>query len=182
MDAVFAIRQLLEKYLEKEKELYLVFIDLEKAYDRVPRDEIWRCLRMAGSPEKYVRVIQDMYDKATTQIRSSAGVTDHFPVKVGLHQGSALSPYLFDVIMDVLTEGVRRDAPWCMLFADDVVLCGKRVREVEQELDGWRKALEDKGLKINRTKTVQMNFGVRAGLPIRQNGRLPRAPRFEDLH
>ncbi|KAL1448427.1 hypothetical protein WDU94_003661 [Cyamophila willieti] len=141
-----------------------------KAYDRVPRDEIWRCLRIAGAPEKYVRVVQDMYEKATTQIRSGVGLTDKIPVKVGLHQGSALSPYLFDVIMDVLTEGVRRDAPGCMLFADDVVLCGESAIDVERELDGWRKALEEKGLKINRTKTVQLNFGMENGDTIHLDG------------
>ena len=170
MDAVFAIRQLLEKYLEKEKPLFLVFIDLEKAYDRVPRDEIWRCLRIRGTPEKYVRIVQDMYHMASTQIRSSAGLTESIPVQVGLHQGSGLSPYLFDVIMDVLTDDVREEAPWCMLFADDVVLCGENANEVERDLDKWRNALEEKELKINRTKTVQMNFGIENGDKIKLDG------------
>ncbi|KAI5746584.1 hypothetical protein M8J77_005190 [Diaphorina citri] len=70
-DAIFALRQLLEKHLEKEKSLSMVFIDLEKAYDRVPREEIWRCLREKGTPEKYVSIVRDMYERATTKIGSS---------------------------------------------------------------------------------------------------------------
>ena len=54
IDAIFALRQLMEKYAEKQKELHLVFIDLEKAYDRVPRQEVWRCMRLKGLSEKYV--------------------------------------------------------------------------------------------------------------------------------
>ena len=51
--------------------------------------------------EKYVRLVQDMYHDVKTLVRSSVGETRTFTVKVGLHQGSALSPYLFDLIMDV---------------------------------------------------------------------------------
>lgn len=91
-------------------------------------------------------------------------------MQVGLHQGSALSPYLFDIVMDVLTDDVRREPPWCMLFADDVVLCGESAVEVERELECWRKALEEKGLKINRTKTVQLNFGMENGEMIHLDG------------
>jgi Reverse transcriptase (RNA-dependent DNA polymerase). len=78
---------------------------------------------------------------------------------VGLHQGSALSLYLFDVIIDVLTKDVRREASWCMLFVDDVVLCGKKKEDMEEWLNEWRTSLEERELKINQTKTVQMNFG-----------------------
>jgi Reverse transcriptase (RNA-dependent DNA polymerase). len=49
-DVVFALRQLMEVHYEKEKALFFVFIDLEKAYDRVPRDEIWRYMRAKGAP------------------------------------------------------------------------------------------------------------------------------------
>ncbi|KAI5715312.1 hypothetical protein M8J77_013954 [Diaphorina citri] len=158
-DAIFALRQFMEIHLEREQSLIFVFIDLEKAYDRVPREEIWRCMREKKVPEKYVRIVQDMYDRVSTKIRSSVGLTERIPTEVGLHQGSALSPYLFDVIIDVLTKDVRREAPWCMLFADDVVLCGKKKEEMEEWLNEWRTSLEERGLKINRTKTVQMNFG-----------------------
>ena len=58
-DAIFAVRQLMEKHREKQKGLHMVFIDLEKAYDRVPRQEIWRYMREKGVPEKYVMIVQD---------------------------------------------------------------------------------------------------------------------------
>jgi len=57
-DATFILRQTMEKHQEKQEGLHVVFIDLEKAYDRVPRQEVWRCLREKGVPEKYVRVIK----------------------------------------------------------------------------------------------------------------------------
>ena len=50
-DAIFAVRQLMEKHREKQK-TYIVFIDLENAYDRVPRQEVWRCMKEKGVPEK----------------------------------------------------------------------------------------------------------------------------------
>ena len=66
-DAIFAVRQLMEKHREKQKGLHMVFIDREKAYDRVPRrQEVWRCMREKGVPEKYVMIVQDMYEVART--------------------------------------------------------------------------------------------------------------------
>ena len=63
-----------------------------------------------------------MYDGAITTVRSAAGLTGEFKVEVGLHQGSAFSPLLFAIIMNKLTENIRKDAPCDMLFADDIML------------------------------------------------------------
>ena len=108
-DAMFALRMLMEKYREGQKELHCVFVDLEKAYDRVPREELWYCMRKSGIVEKYVRLIQDIYEGSETVVRCAVGTTESFKVKVGLHQGSVLSPFLFAVIMDRLTDEVREN-------------------------------------------------------------------------
>ena len=81
--------------------------------------------------KKYVQLVQNMYKGSKTVLRCAAGTTENFKVKIGLHQGSALSPFLFAVIMDRLMDEVRREPPWTMLLANDIVIC----KEVEQRLE-----------------------------------------------
>ena len=160
-DAIFAIRQLCEKYRGAHKNLHMVFVDLEKAYDRVPRAVLWWALKEKGIPGKYVQLIRAMYSRCSTQVRSTAGTTGTFNVAVGLHQGSALSPYLFVLIMDALTSDIQEEAPWCMLFADDIVLVAEGGLEVQSRLEAWWNRLENVGLKVSRTKTEYLfcDFG-----------------------
>ena len=115
-DAIFAARQVIEKHREMQKELHMVFIYLEKAYDRVPRQEVGRCLREQSVPEKYVRPLKDTYEDARTQIKTSIGLTGKITVRVGLHQGSSLSQYLFDMILDVMGLGVKEQPPVCRRY------------------------------------------------------------------
>ncbi|KAK3506807.1 hypothetical protein QTP70_028370 [Hemibagrus guttatus] len=122
--------------------------NLEKAYDRVPREELWYCMRKSGVAEKYVRVVQDMYERSRTVVRCAVGQTEEFNVEVGLHQGSALSPFLFAIVMDQLSEEVRQESPWTMMFADDIVICSESREQVEENLERWRFALERRGMKV----------------------------------
>ena len=133
-NAIFCLRMLLEKWTEGQKAVHCVFIDLEKAYDRVPREELWEFLRLAETSKCYIGIIKDMYDEMTT-VRSAAELTEEFKVDVGIHQGSALSPFLFAVIMDKLTKDVRKDEQWDMLFADVMVLPRQNHRELEDDLE-----------------------------------------------
>ena len=86
----------------------MVFVDLEKAYDQVPRELIWWCLRKKGVPEGYVTIIQDMYNDCETLVSTRTGDTEYFHVGVGLHQGSALSPLLFIQTLDVLQADIGK--------------------------------------------------------------------------
>ncbi|KAK3545654.1 hypothetical protein QTP70_009556 [Hemibagrus guttatus] len=162
-DAIFALRILMEKYRDGQRELHCVFVDLEKAYDRVPREELWYCMRKSGVAEKYVRVVQDMYERSRTVVRCAVGQTEEFKVEVGLHQGSALSPFLFAIVMDQLSEEVRQESPWIMMFADDIVICSESREQVEENLERWRFALERRGMKVSHSKTEYMCVNEREG-------------------
>ena len=110
-------------------------------------------MRKSGIVEKYVRLLQNMYEGSETVVRCAVGTTESFKVKVGLHQGSALSLFLFAVIMDRLRDEVRREPPWTMLFAHDIMICEETREEVEQRLESWRYALERREMKVSRSKT-----------------------------
>ena len=106
-DVIFAARHVIVKHREMQKELHIVFIDLEKAYDRVPLQEVWRCLREQGAPENYVCQVKDTYEDA----RTSIGVTGKITFSVCLHQGSSLSACLFDMILDVMGRSIKEQPP-----------------------------------------------------------------------
>ena len=147
----------MEKYREGQRELHCVFLDLEKAYDRVPREELWYCMRKSGMTEKYVQLVQDMYKGSKTVLRCAVGTTESLKVKIGLHQGSALSPFLFAVIIDRLTGKIRKEPPWTMnlsgkgQFADDIVICEEAREEMERRLKCWRFVLERREMKVSRS-------------------------------
>jgi len=84
--------------------------------------------------------------------------TEDFPITIGLHHGSTLSPYLFTLVLDLPMEHIQELAPRCMLFADDVVLFG----ESRVKVNG-RQALEAYGFRLSRSKTEYMecNFSGR---------------------
>uniref|UniRef100_A0A8C4NFF6 ribonuclease H n=1 Tax=Eptatretus burgeri TaxID=7764 RepID=A0A8C4NFF6_EPTBU len=162
-DAMFALRMLMEKYREGQKELHCVFVDLEKAYDRVPREELWHWMRKSGVVEKYVRIVQDMYEDSVTAARCAVGMTNPFKVNVGLHQGSTLSPFLFAMVMDRLTDEIRLESPWTMMFTDDIMICWESREQAEASLERWRYALERRGMIVSRSKMEYMCVNEREG-------------------
>jgi hypothetical protein len=98
------VRQLMERCREQKKDLHMIFIDLEKAYDKVPRNVMWWALQKHKASSKYITLIKDMYDNVVTSVRTSDIDTNDFSINIGLHQGSALSPYLFALVMDEVTR------------------------------------------------------------------------------
>ena len=118
-EAIFAIRQVQEKMREKNEKVLMAFLDLEKAYDRVPREVVYWCLRKRGIIAGLllslfflglIKIVEATYDGAKTKIRTQHGNTGAFGINVGVHQGSALSPLLF-TIMDTLTSEIRNSIP-----------------------------------------------------------------------
>ena len=79
-------------------------MDLEKAFDRVPRELVRWALRKLGVPEWLIRTGMALYTEACTVVRTDTGLSDNFEVKVGLHQGSVLNPLLFAAVMDLVSS------------------------------------------------------------------------------
>ena len=111
-DAIFIIRQVQEKYLARGRDMWMAFVDLEKAFDRVPREVLWWALRSAGVEEWMVNVVKAMYAGACTSVKLQNGESAAFEVNVGVHQGSVLSPLLFVIVLDTLSKRFREGLPW----------------------------------------------------------------------
>ncbi len=92
-DAIFALRQISEKTIEYNPNLYLVFVDQEKAFDRVNRDKLWQALEQYDIKGKLLDNIRAFYANSRSAVRTTSGTSDWFPVTSGIRQGCVLSPY-----------------------------------------------------------------------------------------
>ena len=170
-DAIFCLRHVQSLYMAKHRPLYHVFVDLEKAFDRIPRAAVTWALRRQGVPEQLVKAIMLLHVGSTTRVLAAGGLSEELGLSVGVHQGSTLSPLLFNLVMEEATKECTRQAPWSMLYADDLVLTAETWDGVVEEFKKWKMALEKRGMKVNMNKTKIMVTG-KESVPIR-SGRYP---------
>lgn len=165
-DQLFTLARILEGAWEYAHPVYMCFVDLEKAYDRVPREKLWEVLREYGVRGSLLRAIQSLYSQSESCVRVLGSQSVPFPVGVGLRQGCALSPILFVIFMDRISrrsrggEGLQfgdlRIAS--LLFADDVVLMASSACDLQHSLDRLAAECEAAGMKISTTKSEAMTL------------------------
>ena len=117
-------------------------------------------LRWMGVPEAEVRMVEGMYEKTTARVVGGEGASEEFEVKIGLRQGSVLSPLLFIAVLDLMSrKTVMKDALKKLLYADDLALVANGKQELQETLEEWNGLFTRHGLKINLEKTEVLHIG-----------------------
>ena len=184
-DHIFTLRQILEQSKEWNTSLYINFIDLEKAFDSIHRESLWKILRHYGVPAKLVRVIAMLFNDFKSQVICDSELTEAFNVSTGVKQGCILSPFLFILAMDWImknsTDGERRGIKWTMTmtttttledldFADDIALLSHRHQDMQEKTDAMAPTAGNLGLKVSTKKTKGMRMNARVQENIKLNG------------
>jgi len=122
----------------------MAFVDLEKAFDRVPREVVWWALRSLGVDEWLVTVIKAMYADKSTMVKLNGRVNEGFGLKGGVHQGTVLSPLLFIIVLEALSSSFRGATVqfWFCWQIEDLLV------------EMWKAGMEDW-----REKRLRMNVG-----------------------
>jgi len=164
-DQIFALRELMAGRDQWGLPLVAVALDFSSAYDSVDRDSLWEVLRGEGMGPRTLRVIQAMYRGTSVRVRAGGGESEAFSVDKGVKQGSVLSPVLFVALMDRVLAGALGEGSGCgffpavgsvldLDFADDVLLVGASVGEVQKGVAGVEREGAKYGLRLNPKKTV----------------------------
>ena len=184
-DHIVTLRQILEQSKEWNTPLYINFIDLEKAFDSIHRESLWKILRHYGVPAKLVQVVAMLYSDFKSQVICDSELTEAFNVSTGVKQGCILSPFLFILAMDWImknsTDGERRGIKWTMTmtatttledldFADDIALLSYRHQDMQEKTDAMATTAGNLGLKVSTKKTKGMRMNARVQENIKLNG------------
>ncbi|KAK0139279.1 LINE-1 reverse transcriptase [Merluccius polli] len=164
VDQLYTLCRILEGAWEFAQPVHMCFVDLEKAFDRVPRGVLWGVLREYGVSDPLIRAVRSLYDRCQSLVRITGNKSDLFPVRVGLRQGCPLSQILFIIFMDRISrhsqgvEGVRFGdlRIGSLLFADDVVLLASSDRDLRLSLDRFAAECEAAGMSISTSKSEAM--------------------------
>ena len=164
-DGIFQLRQLTERMIEKNKNLYAAFIDYSKAFDKVKHQKLIEILKKAGIPEVEIRLIVNLYWGQTAVVRIDNETSENFPISKGVRQGCILSPILFNLYTNYMIEEAFEDLNGIRIngenitnirYADDTVLLAENEGELQILMTALNDKCEGYGMVLNEKKTKVM--------------------------
>ena len=108
-EQIFSLRILCKNYLQHQQDLYHVFIDFKKAYDRVYHAALWATMKKYNISTNRIQVIKNLYNKATSAVLFNGSIGDWFRTTVGVRQGCLLSPTLFNIFLERIMTDASED-------------------------------------------------------------------------
>jgi uncharacterized C2H2 Zn-finger protein len=194
VDQLFNLKQFMSLSRQKEKPLFMCFIDLKKAYDSVNRTLLWKAVREYGVSEKVVKILNSLYDNTTARVRVNGKLSEHLSLKTGVKQGCVLSPLLFNIFMDwvmrivmntVGASGIEirfsKQRKWLhvkeqeltektlvntLMYADDLVLLESDFEKLKTFLVELDRELCSVGMTMNVKKTKMMVVNGKIDEPV----------------
>ena len=140
--------------------MVLAFVDLEKAFDTVPRKMAMPTLRWMGAPEPEVKMVEAMYENTTGRVVVGSRMSNEFQVNIGLRHDSALSPLLLILVTELIIRMIStRDALKKIMYAYNLVVVAEHRGELQDTLEEWNDMFKKHGLKMNLDKTEVMWVG-----------------------
>ena len=174
LDHLSTLTSIIETRKANKTDTYVAFIDFSKAYDSIPRNNLWAKLKQKGLCGRLYNALISLYKTVKSCVRINGLTTDFFDVNCGLKQGCLLSPLLFNLYIDDLVRDMNLlnigididDEKLCiLLYADDVILIADTEADLQSLLNCLYDWSERNGLKINNDKSKIVHF------------RLPSVPR-----
>ena len=174
---ILAIRRILQECRIGNRTAALVFVDFSKAFDSIKREALFHILGLYGIPDPIIKAIKLLYDKSSSRVKTSDGLSNLFKTLMGVLQGDTLAPFLFIIVLDYvlrnsisLEQGLTivprksRRVPAVTVtdldFADDLALLSDTIQNAESLLHDLEEAAHLVGLSLNARKTEFMQINI----------------------
>ena len=168
VDCIFTLHSIISKTLDAKEKLYCVFVDYEKAFDKVDRSLLWHKLIKEKVSSKLVKALSSMYTVVKSCIRFQSSRSRFFSSHIGLKQGDPSSPLMFMMFINDIAQNMHANFDeiftvnelrlFILLYADDAVIFAKSPRVLQSLLHDLEAYCLRWGLKINTSKTKAMIF------------------------
>ena len=165
-EQIFNLRILCEKYQQHQKDLYHVFIDFKKAFDRVWHEALWATMKLYNINANLIQIIESLYNKATSAVFMNNNIGEWFRTTVGVRQGCLLSPTLFNVFLERIMEDALENHEGSvniggrtitnLRFADDIDGIAGEEKELVNLINRLESASSAYGMEISSEKTKLM--------------------------
>ena len=161
MDAIFVVRQIMEKARERGLRLHFNFIDFKAAFDTIWRKALWMMLNKIGIPNKIVSILKSMYQNTECAVMIEGSISKWFRVDVGVRQGCLLSPVLFNVFLEFVMMELHSldgaltyadDTSMDVRYADDTTLLSAMFEKLQLSTTELEVACARWGMRINVDK------------------------------